>query len=124
MDIITLSETFLRDSIDYNLLSIDGFKRLDHHNRSDQFGGGVDHRLGRLPVAKVLYVRNNIMCYRRKEYELHNIEVMFHEIRVDSTAILLCTCYRPPNSGVVFWGKTPYLWLKIAIFLTLLLLEI
>ena len=94
VDIITLSETFLRDSIDYNLLSVDGFKRLEHRNRTDQFGGGVG-----------LYVRNNIMCYRRKEYELPDIEAMWHEIRVGSTSMLLCTCYRPPNSGIVFWDK-------------------
>ena len=94
IDIVTLSETFLNASSDYSILKLDGYKLIEYKNRTDQPGGGI-----------ALYVKSHIISHRKREYELNNLEAMWHVLVIGNTKLLLCVCYRPPNSGVDFWDK-------------------
>ena len=97
MDIITLSETLLHSNSNYNALKLDGYKALEYRNRTDQSGGGIG-----------LYVKTHIIAIRKQEYEINSIEAMWHELHIGNTTIMLCTCYRPPNSGIEFWEHLNY----------------
>jgi hypothetical protein len=91
-DIITLSETFLNDNSNYDALKLPGFKELNFRNRINRTGGGVG-----------LFLKNHIIAHRRRDLELPNLEAMWHELKVSNNTVLLCVCYRPPDSGVIFW---------------------
>ena len=92
MDIITLSETFLNANSNISSLKLDGYKKIEYKNRTNQLGGGVG-----------IYIKSHIISHRKYEFEINNLEAMWHEIKIGCKTILLCTCYRPPNSGSEFW---------------------
>ena len=92
-DIITLSETYLNNNSNMNVLKLNGYRPLEYLNRPDRPGGGVG-----------IYVKNFIIASRRSDFEVQGLEAMWHELRIGCKKLLVCTCYRPPNSGVVFWN--------------------
>jgi len=73
---------------------IDGYKHIEYRNCTDQIGGGVG-----------LYVKDTFMSTRKKDLEIDGLEAMWHELKIQNETLLLCVCYRPPNSGLEFWDK-------------------
>jgi hypothetical protein len=90
--IITLSETFLNDSIDSANLNIDGYNL--HRKDRERLCGGV-----------AAYVHSDIITVRRLDIESLDIEAMWLELRILNNKIMLCVAYRPPNESVDFWSK-------------------
>ena len=47
----------------------------------------------------VIYVRDTILCKRRKDIEINGLEAIWLEVRIKSKKILIGGIYRPPNSS-------------------------
>ena len=92
-DIICLNETNLHPNrkIDFSL-KIDGFQEIIRKDRTDRQWGGV-----------AAYVSDHIAAIRRTDLEINGIEAMWLELRCVNKKMLLCVCYRDPNSLVIFW---------------------
>ena len=94
-DIVTLSETWLDDSIHSNKLHLSGFQSVFRKDRHDNQGyGGV-----------LAWVSMRIAAKRRLDLELEGLEAMWLEIRCHNNKFLLCVLYRPPNSPAAFWDR-------------------
>ncbi len=65
--------------------------RRDRHPRSGP-GGGV-----------ALYVPIHLVASRKDQFEIDGIELLCVELVSNHTKILMCVCYRPPDSPVRFW---------------------
>ena len=50
-----------------------------------------------------LYVRDSLFAVRRIEFEIPELEALWVEIKISKLNLMLCACYRPPNTGQVFW---------------------
>ena len=95
-DIITLSETFLRQETSHNL-EIPGFHKIFRRDRGTH-GGGV-----------ACYVSSNLVVTRRGDLESAGMECLWLEIRSNNNKCLLCTCYKPPDGNHVFWEELQYM---------------
>ena len=82
--ILGLSETWLDSSVGDNEVSIDGFGL--HRNDRNRNGGGV-----------LVYVPDDLKCFRRYDLECCNVEAVRLQVKVSSETFLLCHVYRPPN---------------------------
>ena len=92
-DIITLSETWLKSSNDSSQLCLPGFQSPFRKDRiNDQGFGGV-----------LAWVNVRLAAKRRADLEIIGLEAMWLEIRAHNNKFLLCTVYRPPDSGLIFW---------------------
>ena len=92
-DIITLSETWLKSTNDSSQLCLPGFQSPFRKDRiNDQGFGGV-----------LAWVNVRLAAKRRKDLEIIGLEAMWLEIRAHNNKFLLCTIYRPPDSGLIFW---------------------
>ena len=95
IDIFGLCETFLSESVDNDILNLDGytFERKDRHEintASANKGGGV-----------LIYLSNNLNYIRRKDIESPDIESIWVEIMLrNSKSFLVCSVYKPPSSAV------------------------
>ena len=92
-DVICLSETNLPTARVSNL-QLDGFHPILRKDRVGKTGGGVG-----------MYVANYIGATRMIEFELQDLEAMWVKLKAGNNIVLVCTCYRPPNSKVDFWIK-------------------
>ena len=93
IDILTISETWLSESISNDQILLTNFHppiRLDRENEA--FGG----------VA--IYVKNNLCCKPRRDLHVDGLEAVWIETRVDQTRLLVGSFYRPPNSNVNYWS--------------------
>ena len=52
-----------------------------------------------------LYVRDSLFAVRRSEFEILELEALWIEIKSSKLNLMLCVCYRPPNTGQVFWDN-------------------
>ena len=89
-NVITLSETWLKDSDDIEDFTINGYQKPFIRNRV-QTGGGV-----------LCWVTDNIAAQRRFDLEVNEIEAMWLEVRENIHKFLLCVAYRPPSCAD-FW---------------------
>ena len=89
-DIITLSETFLRDDSNINL-NLQGYHAILLHRDRPTAGGGL-----------AIYIKENIPFKRVYDIESKHIEIMWIEINTIHDKILVCNVYRPPNHND-FW---------------------
>ena len=85
-DFIGLSETWFNPNINSSDINISGFRTSFRKDCSDGHGD----------VA--VYVKNDIPCARRLDFEILNIECIWIEVRLQTKRILIGTLYRPPNS--------------------------
>lgn len=94
-DIITLSETWLSANDKSENFLIQGFQGPIRRDRS----------FGRLGYGGVLlWVRNNLVCKHRCEFDSPFIENLWVEIRSLHKKILVCVIYRTnSNTEVSFW---------------------
>lgn len=85
--VFALNETFLNKSYQDNELKIPGYN-LIRNDRLGKGGGGV-----------AVYVDHNTPYVRHPEFEFDEIEEVWIEIYLPCRNVLLCTLYRPPDSG-------------------------
>ena len=94
-NIITLSETWLNQSIDVSKLCLNNFQQPFRRDRDNNSGyGGV-----------LAWVANHIAAKRRRDLEIHDLEAMWLEVRAKNNKFLLCVVYRPPNTTYNFWDN-------------------
>lgn len=104
-DIIALSETWLPDDTENEnddetdlpdpeaeKFRVDGFHDIIKLSRPDRGGGGV-----------AVYIRETINYKRLYDLEDASVEALWLEIKLRPKSFILGVCYRPPNSGVIFW---------------------
>lgn len=87
-DIIALTETFLNN----HDLDLQGYHPIYRKDRQNRDGGGI-----------AAYISDTLIVTRKNNFELDSLEAMWLELRSSVSTFLLCVCYRPPDSGVVFW---------------------
>ena len=89
-DIVGFTESWLKDSLPDTLITIPQYKIAARADRKYTNGGGV-----------ILYTRENIPCEERLDLKQKDIEAVWAEIKFpNSTPLLVCTLYRPPDSCV------------------------
>lgn len=86
-DILVLTESWLKPHIHDDSLHIENFNSPFRKDRCDRAGGGV-----------AVYVRDSIVCKRRGDLEINDLEAVWVEVRVKSKVLLIGGFYRPPNS--------------------------
>ena len=89
-DIISLTETWLNDSVLDDDIMFDQFQVPFRRDRVGDSHGGI-----------LVYVKNEIPCKRRVDLELLNIECVWIEINIKNRKILIGTFYRPPNASPI-----------------------
>ena len=89
-DILALTETFLNTNCCFDL-NINGYLPIFRKDRTLRPGGGV-----------ALYVRDSLFAVRRSEFEILELEALWVEIKSSKLNLMLCVCYRTPNTGQVF----------------------
>jgi len=91
-DMLAITETLLStaSSIDLNL---QGYHPIFRRDRAEgnALGGGV-----------ALYVSETIPATRKMVFET-DIEILCVEMIIKQSKVLVCVCYRPPTTGVLFW---------------------
>ena len=95
-DIITLSETFLRQKSSHNL-EIPSFHPIFRRDRRSH-GGGV-----------ACFVSSNLVVTRRGDLESAGMECLWIEVGLNNNKFLLRTCYRPPDGNHIFWNELQYM---------------
>ena len=92
-NIITLSETWLNNSISNKNLCLPGFQIPFRRDRPDNSGyGGI-----------LVWVSSELAVKPRPDLEIPEIEGLWLEIRACNVKFLLGTFYRPPNADASFW---------------------
>ena len=92
--ILGLSETFLNDNIDDNLLHVANYS-LERRDRRGQEGGGV-----------LCFIKNSISYVRRTDLEPDDMEIIWIEIIHEySKNILVSFIYRTPSTTVDWFPK-------------------
>ena len=89
-DVITLSETFLTNSISSTELSLPGFNEILRRDRPT-FGGGV-----------AVYVKQALSFKRLLDLEDPNLEQIWLQLNTTEGKIFTCVTYRPPQL-IDFW---------------------
>ena len=86
IDIFCTCETFLNPTFSNNEIEINGYTLFRRDRQSH--GGGL-----------VIYCKNRILCTRRDELEMDDLETMWLEVKQPGhkQTFLLCYCYRPPS---------------------------
>nr|CAH7747641.1 unnamed protein product [Callosobruchus chinensis] len=85
-DIIALTETWLNQNVDSDLLSLDGYQ-LFRNDRIDSRGGGVS-----------IYIANRIRC--SKIDLISSIEQLWITFKIGAVSFCFGVVYRPPKSNV------------------------
>ncbi len=88
-DIIAVSETWLKDTIGDDDISLAGYQIPFYRHRPTR-GGGV-----------MVYVKEGLPAVHRKEFENNNIEILWVEIKINNRKILFGVCYRPPGMSAL-----------------------
>ena len=92
-DVLTLSETWLKDIHTDEELMIDGFHKPIRRDRPNNIGwGGV-----------AVYVRNSHYCKHRVDLEIDNLEAVWIETKINKKSFIIASFYRPPNATVEYW---------------------
>ena len=89
-DIVTVSETWLKDNIENNDILLPGFSppfRLDRNGY-----GGV-----------AIYAKSDIISKPRVDLHVDGLEAIWIEVRENNKILLICSMYRPPESLVPYW---------------------
>ena len=89
-DIITVSETWLTDTIDNKSVAMPGFNPPIRQDRNGY--GGV-----------AIYVKSNLVCKPRPDLDVPGLEAVWIETKLDQNTLLVCSMYRPPGSLVDYW---------------------
>ena len=91
-DIITVSETWLSDSISNNSILLTNFHPPVRRDRPHDPHGGV-----------AIYIKNNLYCKPRPDLNVAHLEAVWVETKLNQESLLIGSFYRPPNSNVQYW---------------------
>ena len=86
-DVISFSETWFNKDVNNSDIILNNYGVPFRNDRDNDAHGGV-----------AVYVKNNIPCVRRPEFEILNVESVWIEVRLNYKRLLVGTFYRPPNS--------------------------
>jgi hypothetical protein len=92
-DIITVSETWLSESISNNSILLTNFHPPIRQDRPHDPHGGV-----------AIYLRNNLSCKPRPDLKVANLEAVWVETKLKQDKLLVGSFYRPPNADVQYWN--------------------
>lgn len=87
-DLISITETWLNDSVSDSDLTLTGFKPPFRYDRPTDTHGGV-----------AIYIKENLYSKRRCDLEIRDVECVWVEVIIKHNPILIGTFYRPPNSS-------------------------
>ena len=91
-DIITLSETWLKSTIQQDKIHLRGYNEPVRRDRPDDSGyGGV-----------AIYVKNNLICKPRPDLAVQDLEAFWIETRLNQDIRLVGCFYRPPKINVKY----------------------
>ena len=51
-----------------------------------------------------IYVKEQVVCVRRTDLEVKNLECIWIQVKMRGRNILICGMYRPPNATVSYWN--------------------
>ncbi len=85
-DVIAISESWLKDNVRDDVLSLAGYQIPFFKNRQSR-GGGV-----------MLYVKEEIGAIHRDDLEKNNTEILWVELRLKDKKVMFGTGYRPPGA--------------------------
>jgi hypothetical protein len=93
-DIITATETFLKPKHQNANYKIPGFRGPFRRDRQPQPSGGI-----------MAWVKNSMISVRRRDLESILAEIMWLEIKVGKSKVLIAVCYRQPRGDYTahFW---------------------
>ena len=99
-DLVAVTETLLCNTKTLDL-SVNGYLPIFRKDRGqgDVPWGGV-----------ALYVNENIIAKRKTEFEINSSEILCIELVTKREKTVICVCYRPPNSGIIFWDQLQYIY--------------
>lgn len=89
IDVITLSETWLNNSVPDCVLTLPGFQPILRRDRQGGGGGGV-----------AIYCRDSLAVTPRPDLDdpdLQDVSMLWVQIHIDNRSILVGTYYRPPG---------------------------
>ena len=92
-DIITVSETWLTNSVDNSSLLLTNFHPPVRLDRDGDAHGGV-----------AIYVRNSLCCKPRPDLHVDNLEAVWVETKINQEGLLIGCFYRPPSSPITYWN--------------------
>ena len=88
MDLVCLSETWLKPHIIDSDVKIEGYD-IERKDRIGVGSGGVG-----------MYITNSLPYTRRKQYEIEGLELLWVEIELGNKKIFVGSCYRPNGQNV------------------------
>ena len=99
-DLVAVTETLLCNTKTLDL-SLNGYLPIFRKDRGqgDVPWGGV-----------ALYVNENIIAKRKTEFEINSLEILCIELVTKRKKTVICVCYRPPNSGIIFWDQLQHVY--------------
>lgn len=85
--VLGLSKTWLSESVDDGVVSVDGYI-IHRRDGVGKAGGGV-----------LIFASDNIKSARRRDLEVAGIELIWVEVRIAGRCLLVGNVYRPPRSS-------------------------
>ena len=92
LDIITITETWLNDTISNNELLPSGYNIVRRDRLTEKRGGAV-----------LIALRESIQYNTVTLNDHPNLEIVAVELETKNSKCLLSVCYRPPNSDIKEW---------------------
>ena len=92
-DIAVFSETWLKPNTTDAEIALQNFLPPFRTDRRDRPGGGV-----------AIYIRDTLLCKRRKDLEINGLEVVWVEVTIKSKKVIVGGIYRPPNSNADYFN--------------------
>ena len=93
LDIFCISETWLKDDINDDMIHIPGYTVVRRDRNCNKRGGGV-----------CIYIRSNISFVYRNDFHNDVVEAVWIELpRTNSDKIIVGSLYRPPNADTEYF---------------------
>ena len=92
-DIITLSETWLDDTVNNDSISLQHFHPPVRQDRPNNAHGGV-----------AIYVKNTLVCKARPDLHVPGLDAVWVETKLNQDTLLVGSFYRSPDSNVSYWS--------------------
>ena len=91
-DILCFTESHLSNNVGNYTIQLETFN-FYRNDRGDNSGGII------------VYVSESVLSKRLLQLEDPSLDMVMIEVRSHNKIVIICTIYRPPNSGVQFWDK-------------------
>ena len=88
IDVVCLSETWLKPHIPDSKAKIEGYE-LERKDRIGIGSGGVG-----------IYIADTLPYIRRKQYEVNDLELLWVEVEMGAKKVFIGSCYRPNGQNV------------------------